>query len=104
MKMEMKKIDFKKSGQNIKYVLIGVCGILAISSIIMTIETATSSAEVASLQKEEATLADQKMSLENSLVKSLSMGELQTQSAEMGFVKPGTLVYVAPAQNVARLP
>lgn len=77
---------------------------MAISSVFMTIETATGSAEVASLQKEEATLSDQKMGLENNLVKSLSMGELQTQSAEMGFVKPGTLVYVAPAENVARLP
>ena len=77
---------------------------MAISSVFMTIETATGSAEVASLQKEEATLSDQKMGLENNLVKSLSMGELQTQSAEMGFVKPGTLVYVAPAQAVAQLP
>ena len=100
----MKKIDFKKSGQNIKYVLIGVCGILAISSVFMTIETATSSAEVASLQREEVSLSDQKMGLEDNLVKSLSLGQLQTQSAEMGFVKPATLVYVAPSQPVAQLP
>jgi hypothetical protein len=96
--MKIKNLSFKK------YILVGVCGILAISSVFMTIETATSSAEVASLQKEEATLADQKMGLEDNLVKSLSMGELQTQSTEMGFVKPATLVYVAPAQAVAQLP
>jgi len=100
----MKKIDFKKSGQNIKYVLIGVCGILAISSVFMTIETATSSTEVASLQQEEVKLADQKMGLEDNLVKSLSLGQLQTKSGEMGFVKPMALVYVAPAETVAQLP
>lgn len=87
-----------------KCVLIGVCGILAISSIFMTIETATGSAEVAVLQKEEATLSDTKRGLEDNLVKFLSMNQLQTKSAEMGFVKPLALVYVAPTEVVAKLP
>jgi len=96
--MTVKNLNYKK------YILIGVCAILAISSIFMTIETATGSAEVASLQKEEASLADEKLGLEDNLVKSLSMNQLQAQSAEMGFVKPSNLVYVAPAETVARLP
>lgn len=93
-----KNINFKK------YILIGVCGILAISSILMTIETATSSAEVDSLQKEETKLVDQKMSLEDNLVKSLSLNQLQSKSETLGFVKPVTLVYVVPTETVARLP
>jgi Na+-transporting NADH:ubiquinone oxidoreductase subunit NqrC len=87
-----------------KYILIVVLGALAVSSIFMTVVTATSGAEVSSLQKEEKQLADQKRFLEDALVKTLSMDQLQEKSGSMGYVKPVNLVYVAPPEAVAKLP
>ena len=87
-----------------KYILIGVCAVLAVSSVFMTVETATSSVEVFNLQKKEAQLADQKRTLEDTLVKTLSMSQLQEKGNGLGYVKPVTLVYVAPPEAVAKLP
>ena len=87
-----------------KYVLIGVCVVLAVSSVFMTVETATSGVEVSNLQKEEAMLSNQKRLLEDNLVKTMSITKLETESGELGFVKPGNLVYVTPAESVAKLP
>lgn len=88
----------------------GVCGILAVLSIFMTIESATSGAEVADLQKKEAGLLSQQQDLQQNLVENLSVNSLQEKSTEMGFTKINNLVYVANAENVvgsipvARLP
>jgi hypothetical protein len=87
-----------------KYILIGVCGILAISSIFMTFETATSSVEVASLMTKENDLSSQKRDLEDTLVKSLSVNSLQQESSGLGFEKPTVLVYADESQPVAKLP
>ena len=87
-----------------KYILIGICAILAISSVFMTVETATSGVEVSSLRSEEAELLSQKRELEDSLIKNLSVSGLQQKSGEMGYEKPSVLVYVAEAKPVANLP
>jgi len=87
-----------------KYVLIGFCGLLAASSIFMTVVSATSGAEVSILQKKEAQLADDKRYLENSLVKTLSINQLEEKSNELGYMKPASLVYVTPPEAVAKLP
>jgi hypothetical protein len=85
-------------------VLITIVGVLAISSIFLTIETATTGVEVAKLEKTEAALINQKRDLEESLVKTLSVADLQEKSVELGFVKPANLVYVTGAATVAKLP
>jgi cell division protein FtsL len=87
-----------------KYILIVVCGILAVSSVFMTIETTSSGVEVSSLRNKEAELVSQKRDLEDSLVKNTSVSSLQEESSTMGYVKPSVLVYVAPSQPVAKLP
>lgn len=87
-----------------KYILISFLGALAASSILMTIVTATSGVEVANFQKEEAKLSDQKRYLENVLVKTLSMNELQEKGDSLGYGRPSNLVYVAPPEAVAKLP
>jgi hypothetical protein len=86
------------------YVLGGLCGILAILSIFMTIETATSGAEIAGLQKKEAQLINQQQDIKESLVENLSANFLQEKSVEMGFTKVGNLIYVSDGVPVARLP
>lgn len=94
----MKKINLRN------YILLGVLAFLAISSVAMTIETAVSSVEISKLQDKEQSLSMEKRSLEETLVKTLSMGALSEKSTEMGFVKPDNLVYVAPSEAVAKLP
>jgi len=84
--------------------LICFLGAMAVSSVLMTVVTATSGAEVASLQKEEARLADQKRYLESTLVRTLSMDQLQEEGGSLGYVKPVDLVYVALPESVAKLP
>lgn len=87
-----------------KIILISTVAILAVSSIFLTIETATTGVEVAKLEKTETQLSTQKQDLEESLVKTLSSTELQAKSAELGFVKPADLVYVEGFKPVADLP
>ncbi len=91
-----KSVKNKTSVKSVKnYILITLCGILAASSVFMTIETATSGAEVANLDKTEIELTNQKRALEENLVKGISMSSLEGKSAELGFIKPESLVYVA---------
>jgi len=87
-----------------KYILTIFLVVLAVSSVFMTVTTATSSAEVSSLQKEEARLSDENRYLKGELVKSLSSGNLQEKGEGLGYVKPGNIVYVAPPEAVAKLP
>jgi hypothetical protein len=87
-----------------KYVLIGFCGLLAVSSVFMTVVSATSGPEVSVLQKQEAQLSDDKRNLENTLIKTLSISQLQVKGGELGYIKPASLVYVAPTEAVAKLP
>lgn len=85
------------------YLLSGLCGILAVVSIFMTIESGTNGGEIASLQKQESQLLAQQQELQQQLVQSLSTESLQEKSSELGFVKVGNLVYVTSEPSVARL-
>ena len=85
-------------------ILTGVCGILAISSIFLTIESATTGAEISTLQKTESQLLTQQQDLQQALVQNLSVNSVQEKSAELGFTKINTLVYISGGVPVARLP
>ncbi|KKR90033.1 MAG: hypothetical protein UU51_C0013G0006 [Microgenomates group bacterium GW2011_GWC1_41_20] len=106
----IKQIQGNKENRTIrrsltKYVLFTVAGILAISSIFMTVETATSSVEVSTLRQKEAELSMEKRNLENTLVRSLSMSDLEGKGNELGFTKPQAVVYVSGSEeSVAKLP
>lgn len=97
-----KQINIKGSFK--KYILVGICGILAISSVAMTVETSTSGLEIASFEKTEVDLVDTKRDLEETLVRALSSRELQQKSEELGFEKPANLVYITQILPVAKLP
>lgn len=84
-----------------KYLLFAVGGLLALSSVFMTVETATSGVEVSNLREKERILSMEKRNLEATLVHSLSVNDLGEKSTEMGFVKPVTMVYVAESLEVA---
>lgn len=97
------KVRFNLKGLRV-YILCGICGVLAILSIFMTIETSTSGAEVANLEKNEAQLLSQRQDIEEKLVENLSVNSLQEKSSELGFTKINNLVYVSESVPVARLP
>lgn len=99
-----KNIKRSKSGAT-KYILFIVAGVLAVSSIFMTVETTTSGLEVSELRQKQTELSQEKRSLENTLVRSLSLTDLQEKSGELGFTKPQTLVFVSDEKEaVAKLP
>ena len=87
-----------------KIILITTVVILAVSSIFLTIETATTGVEIAKMEKTEDSLINQKQALESSLVRTLSVADLQEKSVELGFTKPVNLVYVVTSAPVANLP
>ena len=87
-----------------KYILIGLTGILAVLSVALAIETSTSGAVVAHLEAEQKQLLTEKRDFEESLVKTLSVGKLQEESLDAGFIKPINLVYITTSQAVAKLP
>lgn len=95
------KLNIKNSRN---YILLGVCGVLAIGSVILTIEVATSGAQIANLQSKELVLSDQKRQLEQELVKTISLGQLQEKSNELGFSKPTDTVYLSQVAPVANIP
>lgn len=86
------------------YILITICGILIASSVFLTVETATSGAEVAKLDKTVIEMGNQKRILEENLIKGISMTQLQEKSLELGFVKPSNLIYISSVSPVAKLP
>lgn len=104
MNINIKKAERSSVGKLKIYILGGICGVLAIVSIFLTIEVATSGVEVAKLEKTESVLDQQHRSFEESLVKNLSNSELLAKSEDLGFVKPTNLVYVSEAPTVAQLP
>lgn len=85
-------------------ILMTMVASLAVGSIFLSIDTATTGVEMAKLEKTESEFTSQKQDLEESLVKTLSATSLQEKSVELGFVKPDNLVYIASEQPVAKLP
>ena len=87
-----------------KYILISILVVLAVASVMMTIETSTSGVEIARLEEKERQLLSERRDLEESLVKTLSVSELQVKSGDFGFTKASNLVYITQTEPVAKLP
>jgi hypothetical protein len=84
--------------------LLGICGVLTILTVVVTVSTATTGAEMSRLEKEEATLTDQRRDIQESFVKTLSTHELEDKSGSLGFAKPADIVYISALLPVANLP
>lgn len=86
------------------YILLGLCGILAVISVITTIEVSVSGAQISGLQNKEAELSNEKRVLESQLVRNSSVTDLANQSSALGFVKPANIVYLSQSAPVANIP
>ena len=82
-------------------ILSSICGVMAIASIFMTIETAASGQEVSNIQNKQAQLLKEQQELQEKLVENLSINSLEEKSSELGFVKVNNLVYVVSSEFVA---
>ncbi len=79
-----------------------VVGILLVSSVILTIDTATSGAEIAKLEKIQAALLLENSTLTDLLVKSSSLNTVDGKAKELGFTQPDKIIYLSPKEAVAQ--
>lgn len=79
-----------------------VVGILLVSSVILTIDTATSGAEIAMLEKTQSNLIQENSTLTDSLVKFSSLNSADEKAKELGFSQPGNIVYLSQKEAVAQ--
>ncbi len=101
MKINIKPISIKGLRNHL---LTGACAVLIVLTVFVTVSTATTGVEMSRLEKTELTLVDQRRSLQEAFVKTLSTHELEGKSNDMGFTKPADIVYISGLPPVANLP
>lgn len=89
--------------QKLKILVFSTAAIFALSAVLITIETVSSGAEIANLEKNRDSLVLEKRELESVFVRTISMGDLTEKGTEMGFVKPENLMYLSKNEPVAEL-
>jgi hypothetical protein len=78
--------------------------VFVISVVVFTIETATSGARLAKLEREEKELAAENAELSAKLVGTSSLLELSQKSQELGFGTPQKIIYIGREEGFAKLP
>jgi hypothetical protein len=87
-----------------KYFLWSLIGVFTAVNVYLTVEAATSGAEIAALEKKEAELTYQKSVYNEDLLRTTSLNDLAQKAAGLGFAKPVTIVYLNGEESVAQLP
>jgi len=72
--------------------------------VFLTVETATSGATLANLEKQETRLIQENAGLKDEIVRASSLNGFEKKSAELGFVKPSKILYITTTEEVAKLP
>lgn len=85
-------------------ILLPVLAVFALVVVFLTIETATSGAQLAQLEQEEAVLTKQNRELSDQLVKASSLTSLGEEAEVLGFKKPSQIIYITEKEAVAKLP
>jgi len=85
-------------------VLTGVCAVLIVLTVIVTVSSATTGVEMSRLEKEELALTNERRNLQEAFVKTLSTHDLDAKSSGLGFTKPADIVYISGLPPVANLP
>jgi hypothetical protein len=79
-------------------------GVFVISVVVFTIETATSGAKLAKLEKLERQLSAENGELSSKLVELSSLRNLDGKSLELGFGLPQKIIYIGREDGFAKLP
>lgn len=85
-------------------ILLPILAALAFVVVFLTIEAATSGAQIAQLEQEEAVLTKQSRELSDKLVKASSLITLGEEAEVLGFKKPSQIIYITEKEVVAKLP
>jgi hypothetical protein len=78
--------------------------VFVVSVIFFTIETATSGARLANLEKQESELTGENAELSARLVEVSSLSGLEEKSQELGFGSPQKIIYIGREEGFAKLP
>ena len=78
--------------------------VFVISVVVFTIETATSGAALAKLERQEKELVSENAELSTKLVEFSSLTSLERKSQELGFATPQKIIYIGRAEGFAKLP
>ncbi len=85
-------------------ILLPILAVLAFVVVFLTIESATSGAQIAQFEQEEAVLTKQNRELSDQLVKASSLITLGEEAEILGFKKPSQVIYITEKEVVAKLP
>jgi len=85
-------------------ILLPILAVLAFVVVFLTIEAATSGAQVVQFEQEEAVLTKQNRELSDQLVKASSLITLGEEAEILGFKKPSQIIYITEKEIVAKLP
>lgn len=100
MRKEVKnKFNFGKAG--IVYILAVP---LVAAAIFMTVEMASSGAELSKLEREEAALKAENQRFGAELVSASSLSQFENTYESLGFIKPEKTIYITEEDAVAKLP
>jgi len=105
--MIKKSVTYKKKDKkfNLKPVIVVVMAVALVSSVILSIELATSGAEISKLEGQEADLISQNNDLTQKIVKGSSLSGVEEKSQELGYSKPSKIIYLNSTEaQMAKLP
>lgn len=90
--------------QKIKYLLWFVLSVLVVANVYLSIESATSGAEIVYQEVQEKILSEEGNSLSEGLLKIASLKQVEGQAVDLGFGKPASILYLNDEESVAKLP
>lgn len=99
--LNKQKLAFAVKGNYIFWLAVSAFGVI---SIFFTIQTATSGAHLAQLEKEEANSRRENQALSAELVKLSSLTSIKEEAEQLGFGKPAKVIYIKAEETVAQLP
>lgn len=77
---------------------------LVAASIFMTVEMASSGAELSKLEKEEVELRAENQRIGAELISASSLSQFESTYESLGFIKPEKTIYITEEEAVAKLP
>ena len=101
--MIYKKTKKKKVRKSFSWLITFVGAGFAVLTIYLTIQTVTSGAKLAHLEKQEQELTQENSQLNDELVKSSSLTAVSETAEELGFAKPEKIIYATQDDGVAAI-
>lgn len=72
-----------------------------VTSVLLTVWSVTTGAEVSVLESKKYALNEERKELEAQLVKAISLGDLEEKSLSLGLTKPTDIIYLTRHADVA---